>query len=61
VGGLETIVDPKRIHQRMAHWPGASLKLVPQAKHEFIMERQEIRMEFFRETIAHFDRHQPSA
>ena len=61
VGGLETIVDPKRIHQRMARWPGASLKLVPQAKHEFIMERQEIRTEFFRETIAHFDRHHPSA
>jgi lysophospholipase len=54
-------VDPKRIHQRMAHWPGASLKLVPQAKHEFIMERQEIRTEFFRETIAHFNRHHPSA
>ena len=61
VGGLETIVDPRRIQQRMAHWPGARLKVVPQAKHEFMMERPEIRGAFYRETIAHFDRHHPSA
>ena len=61
VGGLETIVDPRRIQQRMAHWPGACLKVVPQAKHEFMMERPEIRGAFYRETIAHFDRHHPSA
>ena len=61
VGGLETIVDPRRIQQRMAHWPGARLKFVPQAKHEFMMERPEIRGAFYRETIAHFDRHHPSA
>ncbi|MBL6636869.1 MAG: alpha/beta hydrolase [Planktomarina sp.] len=61
VGGLETIVDPRRIQQRMAHWPGARLKVVPQAKHEFMMERPEIRAAFYRETIAHFDRHHPSA
>ena len=61
VGGLETIVDPRRIQQRMAHWPGARLKVVPQAKHEFMMERPDIRGAFYRETIAHFDRHHPSA
>ena len=61
VGGLETIVDPRRIQQRMAHWPGARLKVVPQAKHEFMMERPEIRGAFYGETIAHFDRHHPSA
>lgn len=61
VGGLETIVDPRRIQQRMAHWPEASLKVMPQAKHEFMMERSEIRQAFYRETIAHFDRHHPSA
>ena len=61
VGGLETIVDPRRIQHRMAHWPGARLKVVPQAKHEFMMERPEIRGAFYRETIAHFDRHHPSA
>jgi lysophospholipase len=61
VGGLETIVDPRRIEQRMAHWPGAQLKVVPQAKHEFMMELPEIREDFYRETIAHFERHHPSA
>ena len=61
VGGLETIVDPRRIEQRMAHWPGAQLKVVPQAKHEFMMERPEIRENFYRETIAHCERHHPSA
>ena len=61
VGGLETIVDPRRIQQRMTNWPGACLKVISQAKHEFMMERPEIRMEFYRETIAHFDRHHPSA
>ena len=61
VGGLETIVDPRRIQQRMSHWPGARLKVVPQAKHEFMMERPDIRGAFYRETIAHFDRHHPSA
>jgi lysophospholipase len=61
VGGLATIVDPRRIQQRMAHLPGARLKVVPQAKHEFMMERPEIRGAFYRETIAHFDRHHPSA
>jgi alpha-beta hydrolase superfamily lysophospholipase len=45
----------------MAHWPEASLKVMPQAKHEFMMERPEIRGAFYRETIAHFDRHHPSA
>ena len=61
VGELETIVDPRRIQQRMAHLPEASLKVMPKAKHEFMMERPEIRKAFYRETIAHFDRHHPSA
>ena len=60
-GGLETIVDPRRIEQRMAHWPGSQLKVVPRAKHAFMMEPPAIREDFYRATIAHFDPHQPSA
>lgn len=43
VGALEQIVDIPAMQTRMADWPGGSLHLVPDARHEVLMERAEIR------------------
>ncbi|MEM1341944.1 MAG: alpha/beta hydrolase, partial [Pseudomonadota bacterium] len=43
LGSQEAIVDPARIRDRMASWPGGKLEVVEGARHEVLMERPEIR------------------
>lgn len=38
LGTEEDIVDPDRIHDRIAQWPGARLQMVDGARHEVLME-----------------------
>lgn len=41
LGENERIVDPTRIHDRMAAWPGGDLMILPGAEHEVLMEKPE--------------------
>lgn len=43
MGDNERIVDPKRIHARMASWPGSTLHLLPDTEHEVLMDDDETR------------------
>ena len=61
LGSEENIVDPRRIHSRMARWPRGRLETMAQAKHEIMMERPEHRDVFYAQTSAFFDAHQPMA
>ncbi|WP_040753683.1 alpha/beta fold hydrolase [Wenxinia marina] len=38
LGTEEAIVDPGRIHRRMADWPGGRLEMIDGARHEVLME-----------------------
>ncbi|MFT6684383.1 MAG: lysophospholipase, partial [Loktanella salsilacus] len=42
LGTAESIVDPARIHDRMARWPGGTLEIVEGGKHETMMEGPEV-------------------
>ena len=55
MGGLERVVDPARVHERMARWPGATLEIVPGAEHEVMMERPAVRARFYDRACALFD------
>ena len=57
LGTGETIVDPQRIRDRMARWPGGALIEVAGGKHETMMERPEARALLFDRTAAHFASH----
>jgi len=43
LGDREQIVDPQRIHDRMAAWPRGTLDVVPDCEHEVLMETPAIR------------------
>ena len=43
VGEFEEIVDPEASKARMARWPGGECVVVPDARHEVLMETPEIR------------------
>ncbi|MBV0914094.1 alpha/beta fold hydrolase [Anianabacter salinae] len=47
LGTHERIVDPGRIHARMAQWPRGRLEIVDGGEHETMMERPEVRARFF--------------
>ncbi|SNY58998.1 lysophospholipase [Pseudooceanicola antarcticus] len=55
LGSLESIVSPQRIRDRMAAWPGGKLELVEGARHEVMMEGDEIRRRTFDACAAHFE------
>lgn len=55
LGDAEKIVDPAPIHARMAQWPGGSLRLIPEAEHEIMMEVPATRQTFYTEATALFD------
>lgn len=55
LGTAEKIVDPGRIHARMAAWPGGDLQLVESAEHEILMETPAIRNDAFDRATALFD------
>ncbi len=57
LGTEEKIVDPGRIRDRMAHWPGGTLRMVDGAEHEVLMEVPTIRHAITDETAAFFERH----
>ncbi|PKQ11137.1 MAG: alpha/beta hydrolase [Alphaproteobacteria bacterium HGW-Alphaproteobacteria-1] len=47
LGSDEEIVDPRRIHDRMAHWPGGRLEIVPGGRHETLMDTPAMRAQVF--------------
>jgi lysophospholipase len=55
LGTNERIVDPGRIHDRMAAWPTGELVLMEGAEHEVMMETPAHRDALFARTIAMFD------
>lgn len=61
LGAEEAIVRPAPIRRRLAHWPGAELKVYPKARHELLMERPEIRNDFIAAALATFARADPQA
>lgn len=61
LGGNERIVEPSAIHRRMATWEGGELVVPEGAEHEIMMERPDVRDDFFKRTIAFFDSHLPDA
>lgn len=58
-GTAESIVSKIAIRQRMAHWPGGDLLEIPGARHELMMERDDLRSLFETQMLAHFDRAVP--
>ncbi|MTH63402.1 alpha/beta fold hydrolase [Paracoccus shanxieyensis] len=54
LGGDERIVSGAAIRQRIADWPGAQLLELAGARHEAMMERDDIRDHFMTAAIAHF-------
>lgn len=57
LGTAESIVDPARIRDRMAQWPGGTLEIVDGGKHETMMESPQISAHFFDTAAALFDAH----
>lgn len=55
LGSEESIVDPTRIHQRMRKWAHGELVVIPNARHEVMMEKTATRQIVFDKTCAHFD------
>ena len=55
LGTDEAIVDPQRIRDRMAKWPGGSLRIIDKGKHEMLMDAPALREMIFDETVALFD------
>lgn len=57
LGTEEAIVDPMRIHDRMARWPNGELVILDQARHEVLMETKTIRDQVFDRSTDLFDTH----
>ena len=57
LGSNERIVEPSRIHDRMADYPNGKLVMLDGAEHEVMMETPVIRTRVFNETTAWFDAH----
>ncbi|MFB9148884.1 alpha/beta fold hydrolase [Roseovarius ramblicola] len=47
LGSDEDIVDPPRIHDRMARWPGGRLEIVPGGRHETLMDTPAVQSRLF--------------
>ncbi|WP_435310911.1 alpha/beta fold hydrolase [Primorskyibacter sedentarius] len=54
VGSDERIVDVPRIHQRMARWPGGTLRVIDGGRHEMLMDNPEMRTAIADEMAAHY-------
>jgi lysophospholipase len=61
LGGKETIVSKHAITERMAHWPKGDLWIIPDAKHEIMMEQAPLRRDFHQRLLAFFDAHSNSS
>lgn len=57
LGSDEQIVDPERIRDRMAQWPGGTLVEVETGKHEMMMDAPEMRDRVFDGVTRLFDAH----
>ena len=57
LGTSEDIVDPHRIHTRMADWPNGTLHMIDKGEHEVMLEIPASRTLVFKTMIAHFDAH----
>lgn len=55
LGSTETIVDPRRIRDRMARWPDGELIEIDGSRHEVLMEGPAIRARVYDGIAAHFD------
>ena len=56
LGTNERIVDPGRIKERMANWPGGELIEFPLAEHEVMMEEPAVRNRVFDASVALFEK-----
>lgn len=54
LGSNESIVDPVRIHDRMARWPNGHLQVFAGGQHEMMMDSA-LQSDIFDATAAHFD------
>lgn len=57
LGTNEAVVDPRRIHARMAKWPNGALVMLKGGEHEVMLEVPAIRDKVYAAMIAHFDAH----
>ena len=56
-GADDRIVDPKAVRIICADWPECDLEVLPDARHELLMERREIRKHIIERSAAFFDTH----
>lgn len=57
LGEAEAIVDPARILTRMKEWPGGELMMLPEARHEVLMEVPETRAKIFDRLLPFMEQH----
>jgi lysophospholipase len=57
LGTDEAIVDPDRIKARMANWSNGTLHVIPDGKHEMLMDRPDMRLPIFDQTATFFEAH----
>jgi lysophospholipase len=55
LGTNERIVDPRRIENRMASWPGGELIMVENGEHEVLMETPQMRQDAMTRILRFFD------
>lgn len=60
IAGGDRIVSNSAIRVRAAGWAGADCAEYPQAEHELLMERTEVRKDFLSRALALFERHTPA-
>lgn len=61
LGSDESIVDPARIHDRMAKWPTGELVVLEGSRHEMLMETKPLRDRVFDGATALFDAKTPAS
>ncbi len=57
LGTSERVVDPAPVRAICQGWPGARLEMIPDARHELMMETDAIRRQVFDRVARHFDRY----
>ncbi|MEC9103944.1 MAG: alpha/beta hydrolase, partial [Pseudomonadota bacterium] len=57
LGDAEAIVDPARVLTRMHNWPEGELVMLPDARHEVLMETPETRAKIFDRLIPFLNDH----
>ncbi|MGJ8621457.1 MAG: alpha/beta hydrolase [Yoonia sp.] len=57
MGTKEAIVDPARIKARMAKWPNGTLEIIPEGRHEMLMDKPAMREPLLDAAAALFEKH----